>query len=110
MHCVHWMDGCTCTSPRQVANKFETCTRPVADLSAICPKQVRDLLDLVECVKLCDPLTVRAIPKRFCDGVGWLAHNEALYQVPFTFTFTLLAGLELVPGVSPPIPVVRHLP
>jgi len=51
---------------------------------------VRDLLALMECGKLCNPLTTRAIPKRFCDGVAWLAHKAALlYQVSFTFTFTL---------------------
>jgi len=50
-----------------------------------------------------DPLTMRAIPKRFCDGVGWLADKETLCQVSFTFTsipYMELAGLELVRDVS----------
>jgi len=59
-------------------------------MSATSCEHVRDLLDRVECGKLCDPLTTRVIPKRFRDGVGWLVHKEAVYQVPFfTFAFTL---------------------
>jgi len=44
---------------RLVVDKSAACGF-VADLSAICREQVRDLLDLVECGKLCDPLTMRA--------------------------------------------------
>jgi len=71
----------------QVRDLSATCRGLVADLSAIRREQVRDLLNLVECGKLRDPLTMRSIPECFCDGVGWLAHKEALYKVSSIYIY-----------------------
>jgi len=58
---------------------FETGCEQVSNLSATCRKHVRDMLTLIKCEKkLCDPSTMRAIPERFCDGVGWWLGGPAV--------------------------------
>jgi len=60
------------------------------------------IADLVKCGKLCDPLTMCAIPERFCDGLSWLAHKKLLYHMSSTLLLPYLgpACLELVRHIA----------